>query len=235
MPAGAPARDLVAARPPAMRVNAHLKVPCLVAAWRRADSIDDMGLLRHGAMAACSAVRAPSTLGSHLRSYTWERRPLEKAAGVPAGWRGGAAAARREPWRSSTSSRAEARYGHQKQAPGSGHEDPGIAAGPASALPQCRTPLSARFRRHGLRGGTPSARGAASLAAGPRHARTRLHRDDHRPGRLRVYNAAVSALSAPTARGLRHRPLRGSAPRRRLGVTPGPLFIRARSGRPAGA
>jgi len=37
-----------------------------------ADSIDDMDLLRHGAMPGMSGgIRAPSTLGSHLRSYTW--------------------------------------------------------------------------------------------------------------------------------------------------------------------
>ncbi|MGA9829520.1 MAG: IS1380 family transposase, partial [Trebonia sp.] len=54
-------------------VNAHLKVGCLVAGMAAgADSIDDMGLLRHGAMGALfGGVRAPSTLGSHLRSYTW--------------------------------------------------------------------------------------------------------------------------------------------------------------------
>jgi hypothetical protein len=37
-----------------------------------ADSIDDMGLLRHGAMEILfGGVRAPSTLGSFLRSFTW--------------------------------------------------------------------------------------------------------------------------------------------------------------------
>jgi hypothetical protein len=53
-------------------VNAHLKVPCLAAGMTgRADSIGDMGLLRHGAMPAlCGGVRAPSTLGSFLRSFT---------------------------------------------------------------------------------------------------------------------------------------------------------------------
>jgi hypothetical protein len=53
--------------------NAHLKVGCLVAGMAAgADSIDDMGLLRHGAMDVLfGGVRAPSTLGSHLRSYTW--------------------------------------------------------------------------------------------------------------------------------------------------------------------
>src|SRR5213595_544501 len=54
-------------------VNAHLKVPCLVAGMiGGADSIDDMGLLRHGAMPALfGGIRAPSTLGSFLRSFTW--------------------------------------------------------------------------------------------------------------------------------------------------------------------
>jgi hypothetical protein len=54
-------------------VNAHLKIPCLVAGMiAGADSIDDMDLLRHGAMPALfGGVRAPSTLGSFLRSFTW--------------------------------------------------------------------------------------------------------------------------------------------------------------------
>ena len=54
-------------------VNAHLKVPCLVAGMiGGADSIDDMNLLRHGAMSALfGGIRAPSTLGSFLRAFTW--------------------------------------------------------------------------------------------------------------------------------------------------------------------
>jgi hypothetical protein len=54
-------------------VNAHLKVPCLVAGMiAGADSIDDMDLLRHGAMPALfGGIRAPSTLGSFLRAFTW--------------------------------------------------------------------------------------------------------------------------------------------------------------------
>jgi hypothetical protein len=49
--------------------GAHLKVGCLVAGMAAgADSTDDMGLLRHGAMdVLVGGVRAPSTLGSHLR------------------------------------------------------------------------------------------------------------------------------------------------------------------------
>ncbi len=54
-------------------VNAQVKVPCLVAGMiAGADSIDDMALLRHGAMPVLfGGIRAPSTLGSFLRSFTW--------------------------------------------------------------------------------------------------------------------------------------------------------------------
>jgi hypothetical protein len=54
-------------------VNAHLKVSCLVAGMvAGADSIDDLDVLRHGAMPALlGGIRAPSTLGSFLRSFTW--------------------------------------------------------------------------------------------------------------------------------------------------------------------
>ncbi len=54
-------------------VNAHLKVPGLVAGMvAGADSIDDMALLRHGAMGRLtSGVRAPSTLGTFLRAFTF--------------------------------------------------------------------------------------------------------------------------------------------------------------------
>jgi hypothetical protein len=62
--------------------GAVTKVTCLVAGMAAgADSIDDMDLLRDGAMGAVFAgVRAPSTLGSHLRSYAWGNvRQLGKA------------------------------------------------------------------------------------------------------------------------------------------------------------
>ena len=53
--------------------NPHLKVASLVAGMAAgADSIDDMGVLRHGAMGAVfGGIRAPSTLGSHLRAYNF--------------------------------------------------------------------------------------------------------------------------------------------------------------------
>ena len=54
-------------------VNAAVKVSCLVAGMAAgAECIDDMDVLRHGAMAHLfGGVRAPSTLGSFLRSFTW--------------------------------------------------------------------------------------------------------------------------------------------------------------------
>src|SRR5690348_15111627 len=54
-------------------VNAQVKVPVIVAGMAGgADSIDDLGLLRHGAMPGLfGGIRAPSTLGSFLRSFTW--------------------------------------------------------------------------------------------------------------------------------------------------------------------
>jgi Transposase DDE domain group 1 len=54
-------------------VNAQVKIGCLVAGMiAGADSIEDMDLLRHGAMPVLfGGIRAPSTLGSFLRSFTW--------------------------------------------------------------------------------------------------------------------------------------------------------------------
>lgn len=53
--------------------KAQLKVPALVAGMvAGADSIDDMALLRHGAMGRLfGGLRAPSTLGTFLRTFTF--------------------------------------------------------------------------------------------------------------------------------------------------------------------
>ena len=62
--------------------NAAAKAMCLVAGMAAgADSIEGMDLLRDGAMETVfGGVRAPSTLGSHLRSFTWGNvRQLGKA------------------------------------------------------------------------------------------------------------------------------------------------------------
>src|SRR5690349_6896696 len=54
-------------------VNTQVKVPAIVAGITAgAYSIDDLGLLRHGAMPTLfGGIRAPSTLGSFLRTFTW--------------------------------------------------------------------------------------------------------------------------------------------------------------------
>jgi hypothetical protein len=55
-------------------VSAHVKIPCLVAGMAAgADSVDDMDLLRHGAMDALSGgVRARCPVGAP----TWSLAPL---------------------------------------------------------------------------------------------------------------------------------------------------------------
>jgi hypothetical protein len=63
--------------------NPAAKVGCLVAGMvAGADSIDDMDLLRHGGMARLfGGVRAPSTLGTFLRSFTFGHvRQLDSVA-----------------------------------------------------------------------------------------------------------------------------------------------------------
>jgi hypothetical protein len=57
----------------AVGANAHLKVPGVVAGMiTGADRIDDLDVPRHGGMTELfGGVRAPSTLGSFLRGFTW--------------------------------------------------------------------------------------------------------------------------------------------------------------------
>ena len=64
-------------------VNAAIKVPALVAGMvAGADSIADMHLLRHGGMGRLfTGIRAPSTLGTFLRSFTFGHvRQLDSVA-----------------------------------------------------------------------------------------------------------------------------------------------------------
>src|SRR4051794_38352613 len=64
-------------------VNAPIKVPALVAGMvAGADSIEDMDLLRHGGMDRLFAgIRAPSTLGTFLRAFTFGHvRQLDSVA-----------------------------------------------------------------------------------------------------------------------------------------------------------
>lgn len=64
-------------------VNPQVKVPALVAGMvAGADSIDDMDLLRHGGMGRLfTGIRAPSTLGTFLRGFTFGHvRQLDSVA-----------------------------------------------------------------------------------------------------------------------------------------------------------
>jgi hypothetical protein len=158
-------------------VNPHLKVPALIAGMAAgADSIDDMDVLRHGAMDVLfGGVRAPSTLGSHLRSYTWGNvSQLEKA-----GREFLAELARRAPLLPGAETLAfididsmqKRVYGHQKQGARFGHTKIQgkslLVRGLNTLAAVISTPLSAPvIAATRLRGGNAaSARGAASLAA----------------------------------------------------------------------
>jgi hypothetical protein len=63
--------------------NAGAKVMSLVAGMAAgADSIDDMGILRHGATGALfGGIRAPSTLGTFVRAFTFGH--VRQLVGVP--------------------------------------------------------------------------------------------------------------------------------------------------------
>ena len=158
-------------------VNAPAKVGCLVAGMiGGADSIDDLDLLRHGAMTRLfGEIRAPSTLGSFLRSFTWGNvRQLEKVSRLLL-----AELARCTPLLPGREvlafldidSQQKRVYGHKKQ---------GAAFGPAkiqgktllvrglnALAATVSTPLGAPvIAATRLRGGNAaSARGAASFAA----------------------------------------------------------------------
>ena len=158
-------------------VNAQVKIPCLVAGMAAgADSIADMGLLRHGAMPDLfGGIRAPSTLGSHLRSFTWGNvRQLERVNRHLLG-----ELARRAPLLPGRETLAfididamqRRVYGHRKQGAGFGHTKiqgksllvRGLNALAATISTPLGAPVIAATR---LRGGTAnSARGAARFAA----------------------------------------------------------------------
>ena len=166
-------------------VNPHLKIPCLVAGMAAGtDSIDDMDVLRHGAMMEVfGGIRAPSTLESFLRSFTWgnvrqldavarqllaelaSRAPLLPGADVLAF--------------ADMDSMQKRVYGHARDGAGFGHtkiQGKSLMVRGLNALAAViSTPLAAPvITAARLRGGTAnSARGAA---CGPRTARqTRRH------------------------------------------------------------
>jgi Transposase DDE domain group 1 len=169
---------LAAARPAGpCGANTAAKAMCLVAGMAAgADGIEGMGLLRDGAMEAVfGGVRAPSTLGSFLRSFTWGNvRQLDKAhRGLTAAL---AADPRLLPGKEelafidvdSTQKRV---YGYQKEGAAFGHAKVQgkelLLKGLNPLISVISTPLAAPVLGPvRLRGGnTGSARGAGGLAA----------------------------------------------------------------------
>jgi Transposase DDE domain group 1 len=157
--------------------NAGLKVACLVAGMAAgADSIDDMARLRHGAVETLfDGVRAPSTLGSFLRTFTWGnvrqadkagREFLARLAGQSPLLPGSDVLAFVDI--DSTQKRV---YGHKKQGARFGHAKiqgkslllRGLSALAATVSTPLAAPVIAGVR---LRGGNAgSSRGAAGFAA----------------------------------------------------------------------
>jgi hypothetical protein len=157
-------------------VNAEVKVPGIVAGMiGGADSIDDLDLLRHGAMGVLfGGVRAPSTLGSFLRAFTWGNvLQLGKVNRLLL-----AELARRAPLLPGKDvlafvdidSQQKRVYGHHKQGAAFGHTKiqgksllvRGLNALAATISTPLGAPVVAATRLRG--GNASSARGAASFA-----------------------------------------------------------------------
>jgi len=151
-------------------VNAHLKVPALVAGMvAGADSIDDMDLLRHGGMGRLfTGIRAPSTLGTFLRSFTFGHvRQLDAVAS-----RFLIALAKNAPILPGVGQGCyvdiddtiKATHGHQKQGAGHGYNGvKGLNALVAIVSTPISVPVIAATRLR--RGPANSARGAARIVA----------------------------------------------------------------------
>ena len=163
--------SLVAQRVSVPAPNARVKVSALVAGMvAGADSIEDMDLLRHGGMGwLFDGVRAPSTLGTFLRSFTFGHvRQLDAvAAGLLV------ALARRTPLISAAADQVafvdvddtiRATYGYGKQGAGYGYSKvKGFNALLATISTPDTAPVIAATRLR--RGSVKSANGAAKLVA----------------------------------------------------------------------
>lgn len=151
-------------------VNARIKVAALVAGMvAGADSIDDMDLLRHGGMGRLFVgVRAPSTLGTFLRSFTFGHvRQLDKvAAGFLVGLVANTPVLRDGGTLTyvDIDDTVKATYGYAKQGVGYGYSGvKGLNALIATASTPTSAPMITATRLR--KGATNSARGAARLLA----------------------------------------------------------------------
>ncbi len=151
-------------------VNAHLKIPGLIGGMvAGADSIDDMDLLRHGGMDRLfGGVRAPSTLGTFLRTFSFGHvRQLDSVAAsllTELGRRTPLLAGADQIAYVDVDDTVKATYGYAKQGAGYGYSG---VKGLNALIATVSTPLSApvicatRLRK----GNTNSARGASRLVA----------------------------------------------------------------------
>ena len=151
-------------------VNAAAKVLALVAGMVcGADSIDDMDLLRHGGMGRLfDGIRAPSTLGTFLRAFTFGH--VRQLDAVAAGLLARLAAATpvlpdaREVVLVDIDDTVRQTYGYAKQGAGRGYTGiKGLNALLATVSTPISAPLIAATRLR--KGSTNSARGAATLLA----------------------------------------------------------------------
>ncbi len=146
-----------------------MKVPALVAGMvAGADSIDDMDLLRHGGMGRLfTGIRAPSTLGTFLRAFTFGHvRQLDAVAArflvglasnapiLPCAGQAGFV---------DIDDTIKATHGYQKQGVGYGYKVKGLNVLLAIVPTPISAPVIAATRLR--RGGTNSARGAARIVA----------------------------------------------------------------------
>jgi hypothetical protein len=150
--------------------NAALKVLAVVAGMVcGADSIDDMDLLRHGGMGRLfDGIRAPSTLGTFLRAFTFGH--VRQLDAVAAGLLARLAAATpvlpdaREVVLVDIDDTVRQTYGYAKQGAGRGYTGiKGLNALLATVSTPISAPLIAATRLR--KGSTNSARGAATLLA----------------------------------------------------------------------
>jgi hypothetical protein len=165
--------DLTAAHvrvPGSAGSNPQVKVTALVAGmFAGADTIDAMDLLRHGGMGrVLTAGRAPSTLGTFLRAFTFGHvRQLDAVASrvlVNLAARAPLLVGADQVAYLDIDDTIKATYGYQKQGAGYGYSK---VKGLNALLATCSTPVSApviaatRLRR----GAANSAKGAARLVA----------------------------------------------------------------------
>jgi hypothetical protein len=155
----------------------HLKIPAIVAGMAAgADSIDDLELLRHGAMGDLFAgIRAPSTLGSFLRSFDFGNvRQLQKVSRLLLAELAASAPLLRDAGVLAFIDVDSARrrvYGYSRQGAAFGHAKiasksltvRGLNALAATVTTPLSAPVIAATRLRG--GNADTARGAASLIA----------------------------------------------------------------------